>query len=101
MPAVVNSMVGSVGTSGAEGTTVWPWPAKKSRNARRSSVEARGVVEVCGEVIPSPVPERPKRYGRGRRKIVDCGGDLHDGRPGRPPWTAAPDGHGGNRRAGC
>ena len=42
MPAFANISVGSFcGTSGALGTTSWPWRAKKSRNARRTSAEVR------------------------------------------------------------
>src|SRR5437762_10247560 len=43
MPAVVKSSVGSLGTSGADGTSVWPREVKKSRNARRSSAAVREV----------------------------------------------------------
>ena len=37
MPALTNSRVGSLYSSGADGTTSWPRVAKKSRNRRRIS----------------------------------------------------------------
>src|SRR5450755_941512 len=57
MPLLVNSSVGSLaGISGADGTMVWPFEAKYSRNLRRMSaafIRARslsgdGCVEVRG-----------------------------------------------------
>ena len=51
MPAVVKSKVGSFGTSGAEGTTVWPRSLKNLRNARRRSSAVLSWMEIWGEAI--------------------------------------------------
>ena len=48
MPELVNSSVGSLpGTSGAEGTMVWPLPWKNSRKSLRIRAVLNGV-EVIG-----------------------------------------------------
>src|SRR5690606_16870964 len=64
MPELVNSRVGSLpGTSGADGTMVWPLEAKKSRKSRRmpAVLMSGGVVMLakagvagatCGTAIP-------------------------------------------------
>jgi hypothetical protein len=54
MPALVNRRVGSLrGTSGEEGTMVWPRSAKKSRNPERTS--ARLVLAVLVRLLSAPL----------------------------------------------
>jgi hypothetical protein len=67
MPAVVKSRVGSLGTSGADGTSVWPCATKKSRNARRSSAAVREVRDVGVGVMERrkiPAPAAASEIGR-------------------------------------
>src|SRR5436190_4612249 len=54
MPAVVNRSVGSLGTSGDDGTTLWPRAAKKSRNERRSSAAVLRLDDVGDADIHAP-----------------------------------------------
>jgi hypothetical protein len=56
MPELVNISVGSLrGTSGEEGTTAWPWRAKKSRKVERMS---------ASEVIARSFRRRARDSGR-------------------------------------
>src|SRR6476661_1992067 len=75
MPAVVNSSVGSLGTSGDDGTTVCPFFSKNPRNARRSSAATVGLGGVWEGVIRAPVRIRaPGPTTGGTRACSGCEG---------------------------
>src|SRR3546814_13945669 len=85
MPELVNSRVGSLpGTSGADGTMVWPRSAKNSRKTRRMSEVVRvldvgvmaGVWGLAGETGHRGVHGihgRSEARGVGKQCVSGCG----------------------------
>src|SRR5574340_380345 len=72
MPALVNSRVGSLpGTSGLEGTTVWPLEAKKSRKLWRMALLSMVLVWCRARTSDNkalyPLTFRPYRRRRQRK----------------------------------
>src|SRR5690606_35109852 len=68
MPELVNSRVGSLpGTSGADGTMVWPLPLKNSRKSLRMRAVVYGVVGVIwlrlADGSGRHAPDAPGRTG--------------------------------------
>ena len=80
MPALVKSKVGSLrGTSGEDGTTVWPRSAKKSRNPERTSdrlfmgllVAGGSNLVIAGLKRPWPTKNRRRPPAAGATRVAE------------------------------